>query len=189
LEQLLLMIHRPKIVTLIGKGQSEIKYRNMKDRPLSDELWCINESAVHYNADKIWAMDDLRMELFKSHFVTYLKTCPATIITSKAYPEYPTSIDFPLEELLDYIGDNVTRNLLANTACYALLWAEYVGVEELYCWGIDLGETPPELALATSFMLGRLVRKGVKLHLGKYCKLQNMIILPEGAKYYGYYNN
>lgn len=100
----------------------------------------------------------------------------------------PYSCEFPLQEILGYLGqDELTKKLFVTTVCYALLWAEYIGVEALYLWGLDMGETPPELSLGTAYMLGRLAHKGVEIHLSEKSRLNNLEIQSDYCQYYGYY--
>ncbi len=183
-----------KSVTLLGKGATELHYRFMADKPKTDEVWGVNDIGLVHKLDKLWVMDDLVKSPGKcSHFDEYLKKTKTPIVTSKAYPEYPTSIEFPLQKALNHVGDNMTTRLLGNTIAYACIYAEMCGVKDMYIWGVDftdISELQPfnegYIPLATAFMFGRLVANGMNIHLHEESKLLHLTD-HINSQFYGYY--
>jgi len=55
------------------------------------------------------------------------------VLTSRAYPEFPTSVDYPIREVVAVVGDDVFQ----NTVGYAIGYALWVGVKELWLYGCD----------------------------------------------------
>lgn len=175
---------RPRSIIIIGKGDSELEYR-LGSRPEADEIWGINDVGLIYpDLDKLWAMDDL---------VLLPNPCPFTVecyrnyknpvITSRAYKEFPSSVEFPLEDARQYFCDyDITQRMLASTLAFMLLYAEMTGVIKISLYGVDFTEDIPQLTMATAFMLGRLAHKGVIINLPEKSRLLN---LNENS-FYGY---
>ena len=166
-----------------------MEYRNSKNRPQADEIWCINSLGYHHrDAARIFYMDDMREVPPQDHYAEYLKSCDVPVFTSRAYPEYPTAQDFPINDIVAHIGDDpLTLKLIACTVVHTLIYADYLGVEEISLWGIDCGEDPPELSLATAYTIGRLKGKGMKINVSSGSKLNNITILSDCKQFYGYY--
>jgi len=185
---------RPKSVTLIGKGSSELDYRLMTDKPVTDEVWGVNDIGMVYQLDRLWVMDDLKKSPMKCpYFDEYLRQCNVPIITSRAYPEYPTSVAFPLKSALEHVGEGMTARLFGNTISYACIYAEMIGVTDLYVWGVDftdISDLEPYnegyIPLATAFMFGRLTANGMNIHLSEKSRLLHLTDHIK-SPFYGYY--
>lgn len=172
----------PRSIAIIGKGDSELLYR-FGDRPKTDEAWGINDIGLIYpELDKLWVMDDLKHHPKPDYVTDYYKNCKTPIITSKSYEEFPTSVDFPLQEVREYLCNyDITQHMFASTIAYMLIYAEIIGVMEIYFYGVDFAENNQDLTLATAFCLGRLAQKGVVIKLPKESKILNL-----HRNFYGY---
>jgi len=130
---------RPKTVVLLAHGGS--LYRYFYDVIATagvvpwDEIWCINLIARAVRHDKHFMMDDLRYQVAELYpkFAAELKTTDRPIITSQAYPEFPTSVSFPIKQVVNVLRDD----WFENTACYAIGYALAIGVKELWLYGCD----------------------------------------------------
>lgn len=100
-----------------------------------DEVWTVNSGFWAFNHDKVFIMDDLRVQA--TRYPVYgerLKVHPKPIITSTPYDEFPTAVAYPIQEVVDLIGENAWLN---NTVIYAIAYALLSGVKQLYLYGAD----------------------------------------------------
>lgn len=143
----------PETVALIAMGSSRMNYISeaMKaggPKGIADETWVINKLASVYNHDIVFRMDDLRKprrcNLTKGtnknpnntiHQTQddWMKTHDKPIITSTAYPDYPTSVAYPLEGVINTIG----YSYFLTTPAYAAAFAVHIGVKCLKLYGCD----------------------------------------------------
>ena len=131
---------RPKSVALLGMGPSLRSYMDDSFRKKNlqhfDEVWGVNTVHRIFKCDKIWAMDDLKYGIGHNYpdWASELKLESIPIITSTAYDEFPTSVAYPLEEVINkFKGDD----FFSNTIAYAIAYAALIEVETLCCCGID----------------------------------------------------
>ena len=115
-------------------------------------------------------MDDLRYyeDLEEKKNPDFMKT-KIPVFTSKAYPEYPFMVDYPLEKVLDFhkIG------YFSETIAYAVAFAIMCEVKELHFYGTDYltfeqyeqGNRGDEIGTraGTEFWCGVAHARGVKL--------------------------
>ena len=145
----------PEIVSLVALGQSKNAFfaESMiigNSRGVADEVWVINKMGVLIKHDMLWRMDDMRrvigvndqyyeggnLEEPKTIHETYddfLKSHDRPIVTSTVYPEYPSAVTYPLEEVINTIGYSYFR----TTPAYAAAFAIHIGVKQLRIYGCD----------------------------------------------------
>lgn len=129
---------RPEKVALLGLGASIYDYvahvSSSHGRLKWDEIWALNMGAPMFRHDKLFVMDDLRVQAEKfPDYGRILAQHDKPIITSTPYPEYPQAVSYPLDEVLQKIGDDY----FTNTVCYALGYAILIGVKEITLYGCD----------------------------------------------------
>ena len=86
-------------LAILAKGKTLEKYPG---REGFDEVWGLNQIGQSHALDRLFVMDDLELRLpFYNgpEFPDWLKTYPGRIITSKPYPDWPTSEAFPIYEV------------------------------------------------------------------------------------------
>lgn len=86
-------------ICLLAKGESLNKYPGSDGY---DEVWGLNQVAMSHDLSRVFVMDDLRGRLplwTGPEFPLWLQTYDKPIITSTAYPEWPTSQPFPIEDI------------------------------------------------------------------------------------------
>ena len=132
------LLTKPKKVALVGLGMSRYDYASQiiggYCEQFWDEVWTMNMGLGIFVHDKLFVMDDLRIQAGKfPHYGRKLSTHDRPIITSQSYPEFPMSINLPIQEICTKIGDDY----FVNTACYTIAYAIYIGVEELTLYGCD----------------------------------------------------
>jgi len=155
------LLTRPRAVALLAMGESRREYINQfilrNNGSAWDETWAIGAIGLVYNHDKMFVMDDLRVLSGKKEveWAGLLKDHQKPIITSAVYPEYPTSVRYPIEEVVKKVNDEYFTNTIAYAIGYALL----IGVKELNLYGCDF--TYPDRHVAESgaqnvaYLLGR----------------------------------
>ena len=130
-------------------------------------------------------MDDLRRVAQRfPKWAEELKTIGTPIMTCRAYPEFKSSVAYPLEEVKNFIHDD----LFTTTVAYAIAYASYIRVEELYLYGCDYWY--PESAAVepgigeVSFLLGIAREKGMKFFIPQSSTLLNafMVRLDKNTK-------
>ncbi len=188
---------RPQTVALIGLGPSLHEFiteRSRKGTPHKvDEVWGINTAARSIRCDKVWMMDDLRrLEKRFPEWTHELARIDAPIMTCRAYPDYPTSIEYPIDAVLNDIQDD----LFTTTVAYAIAYAIHIKVEELWIYGCDFwyphGNVMEHGIGGASYLLGMAKERGINFKIPNTSTLldSNMVDMREdktvGRPLYGY---
>lgn len=129
---------RPQSVAIVALGPSSkdfITARAHKNSALLvDEVWAVNSGAEVFACDKVWLMDDLRkMQQRYPGWAQRLRSLDKPIVTCRHYDEWPTSVEYPLNDVLHCIRDDY----FTNTVAYAIAYAILTRVEDLYLFGCD----------------------------------------------------
>lgn len=91
------------------------------------EIWTLNRGITSIMHDKMFAMDDLRwLEHKDKHYGKVLRKHDKPIVTSTVYPEFPTSVAYPYNEVCEFIGDDIFN---VNTVSYMLAFALFLRVK------------------------------------------------------------
>lgn len=142
------MRQTPKRVAILGLGPSVAQYLELTKRAGGrhkhfDETWCINALGDVFACDVVFHMDDVRIQEIRAAaapdsniaaMLAWLKTHPGPVITSRAHPDYPGLVEFPLQEFLQQVDGSAYFN---STAAYAIAYAIFIGVEHLAVFGND----------------------------------------------------
>lgn len=131
----------PKKVALVGLGGSRHAFGNhtMKQGYQEktwrwDEVWTMNAGFQVYFHDRVFLMDDMRVQAKRYPLIAdMLKKHDKPIFTSTVYPEFLSAVRFPIEEVVKKLG----TDFLNNTASYAIAYAMATGVEDLFLYGCD----------------------------------------------------
>lgn len=138
----------PDRVAILGLGPTLEAYVDVAKRlgargVLVDEVWGINAAADVIICDRVFHMDDVRVQEARAAakpesniaaMLTWLRTHPGPIYTSVPHPDYPGTVAYPLEEVLNGLGGVAYFN---STAAYAVAYAVHIGVKQLYLFGCD----------------------------------------------------
>ncbi len=135
-----------------------------------DEIWCINAMGGILKHDRLFHMDDIRIQERRAEnngsikgMLNWMKNSDKPIVTSRAHPDYPSTEDFPLEEVIKCIG----LPYFNSTAAYAIAYAIYIGVEKMAIYGCDF--TYPDAHIAESgrgcveFLMGIAGSRGIEV--------------------------
>lgn len=186
-------------IAILGLGPSLEEYLNITKRlggrrAYCDETWGINAVGGVVQCDRIFHMDDVRIQQVRAtarpdsniaRMLEWMRRHPGPIYTSRGHPDYPGLVEYPLEEVVN----EFRHPYLNNTAAYALAYALYIGVEKVSIFGCDY--TYPDAHDAEQgrgcleFWLGIAAARGVKLAMPKVSSLMDACY-PQQRRLYGY---
>ena len=189
----------PAKVALLGLGPSIALYLDTAKRlggrrKIADETWAINALGDVFAADRVFHMDDIRVQMARAAaspdsniaaMVEWLRQHPGPIYTSTPHPEFPGMVEFPLEDVLN----RVPFTYFNNTCSYAIAFAVFLGVKKLSLWGIDF--TYPDAHSAekgrgcVEFWLGYAAARGMQLEIAGTSTLMDANVAP-AERWYGY---
>lgn len=159
-----------------------------------DEVWAINALGDVLQCDRIFHMDDVRVQEIRAKarprsniavMLGWMRKHPGPIYTSRRHPDYPGLVDFPLEAVINSSGIAYFN----NTAAYAVAYAVHIGVKKITCFGMDY--TYPDAHAAekgracTEFHLGIAKARGIRIGLPDKTSLMDAIC-GEQERLYGY---
>ena len=189
----------PKHVVILGLGPSLERYIDMTKRlggrhVLADEVWGINAVGDVIQCDRIFHMDDVRIQEIRAaaapesniaEMLKWMKTHPGPIITSWAHADYPGLVEFPLEEVVNDVGYAYFNSTVAYAAAYAI----HLKVEKLSFFGCDFSFANSHLAekgrACLEFWIGMAAARGIQLALPTNTSLMDACE-PDDARLYGY---
>ena len=189
----------PQHVAILGLGPSvrqflELTKRMGGRRAFCDEVWGINALGDVFVCDRIFHMDDVRVQEIRSaarpdsniaHMLRWLKTHPGPVVTSRAHPDYPGLVEFPLEAVLNEFPDAYFN----STAAYAIAYALHLGVKKISVFGFDFSYVDCHDAekgrACVEFWLGLASAHGVQLALPRTTSLMDAMY-PQDKRFYGY---
>lgn len=190
---------RGKHVAILGLGPSVDQYLDITKRQggrskFCDEVWAINALGNVFDCDLVFHMDDVRIQEIRAAaapasniaaMLKWLKTSKVPVVTSRAHPDYPALVEFPLEDVLNHLG----HDYFNNTAAYAVALAIHVGVTELSLFGMDYTYANVHDAekgrACVEFWCGQAHARGIKIHLPKNTSLMDANT-SRAARLYGY---
>jgi hypothetical protein len=163
-------------LTIVGLGKSVydwVNYQWLNFEP-EQEIWTINAGATVFRHDIVFDMHSERWiaEMDEATLIrvmrrrSWLKSHDKPIYMPKAMPEFPTSVTYPLEDVIQKTGSCYFSTGIA----YMLAMALCCGVKQLMLWGCDFSydrnsNSHDEQGRACAeYWVGRLV--GAGCHVG-----------------------
>lgn len=186
-------------VAILGLGPSVNQYLELTKRfggrrAYCDETWGINALGDVFACDRIFHMDDVRIQQIRAEakpdsniarMLDWLKTTQIPVVTSRSHPEYPALEEFPLADVLM----RFPLGYFNSTAAYAIAFALRRGAKKISCFGMDFtyaDVTDAEKGRAcVEFWLGIAAEMGVELALPKTTSLLDAYH-SQGDRFYGY---
>ena len=189
----------PGHITILGLGPSLEDYTNITRRMggrhrYCDQVWAMNALGSIIQCDKIFHMDDVRIQAIRGEakpdgntaaMLEWMKSCAIPIITSRPHPDYPCLQAFPLKEVLNTFNTGYFN----STAAYAVAYAIWSGAEKISLFGCDY--TYPDAHDAekgracVEFWLGMAAERGIKLVVPRSSTLLDAIH-SQAERFYGY---
>lgn len=188
-----------KHVAILGLGPSVAEYLNLVKRlggrsKFCDEVWTINALGDVFDCDLIFHMDDVRIQEVRAAaapgsniaaMLPWLKRSRVPVMTSRAHPDYPALVEFPLEAVLNNLG----HEYFNSTAAYAIAYAIHTGVSRLSVFGMDFSYSNVHKSekgrACVEYWLGQAHARGMHLSFPAATSLMDSC---EGrkARLYGY---
>ena len=189
----------PKHVAILGLGPSLDQYLEITKRGgglhhFCDETWAINALGDVFACDLVFHMDDVRIQEIRAAakpdsniaaMLKWIKTSPVPVVTSRAHPDYPALVEYPLEDVLNRFG----HEYFNNTAPYAIAFAIHIGAKEISVFGMDY--TYPNVHDAekgracVEYWLGQAHARGIKINLPKTTSMMDACY-ERASRLYGY---
>jgi SAM-dependent methyltransferase len=189
----------PSRIAILGLGPSLERYSDHVKRmggrkAFADEVWAINALGDLYACDRVFHMDDLRIQQLRAAavpgsniaaMVDWLRRHPGPVYTSQLVEGFPGLVEFPLEAVINSTG----KAYFNSTAAYAVAYAVHIGVQEINLFGIDFSYAHAHHAekgrACVEFWLGMAAARGILIGVPETTSLLDTI---EGhdAKFYGY---
>lgn len=189
----------PKHVCILGMGPSLRVYPEITKRVggrsnFCDEVWAINALGEVYDCDKVFHMDDVRIQEIRAAarpdsniaaMLAWLKRSRVPVMTSRDHPDYPALIEFPLEDVINNLG----WAYFNSTAAYAVAYAIHIGVEKISCYGMDYtyldAHTAEKGRACVEYWLGFARARGIKVSMPNATSLMDACYSQE-ERLYGY---
>lgn len=189
----------PAHVAIVGLGPSAAQYvsitRGMGGRhKFCDETWVINAFGDVLACDRIFHMDDVRVQEVRAEaapdsniaaMLTWLRTHAGPVITSRTHPGYPGLVAFPLEEVLN----EHPFGYFNSTAAYAVAYAIWLGVKKITLFGFDFtypnAHDAEKGRACVEFWLGIAAARGIQLSMPKTTSLMDALH-QQAERFYGY---
>lgn len=193
----------PEHVAILGLGPSVTTFLELTKRlggrsSYCDEVWGINAIGDVFNCDRVFHMDDLRVQEARAvanpdgniaGMIKWLKTHPGPIYTSVKRDGYPGLVEFPLADVLSGAYDQNGAPYFNSTAAYAIVYAIHIGVKRMSLFGIDY--TLPNVhsgekgRACCEFWLGVAASRGIEITVPEQTTLLDACA-PERELLYGY---
>ena len=186
-------------VAILGLGPSVRQYLELTKRcggrrAFCDETWGINALGDVFICDRIFHMDDVRIQQIRAdakpesniaRMLDWLKTTATPVVTSRPHADYPALEEFPLAEVLTMMP----LGYFNSTAAYAVAYAIYVGATKITCFGMDFTYADANHAekgrACVEFWLGIAAARGIELGMPKTTSLMDAYN-PRAQRFYGY---
>lgn len=189
----------PAHVAILGMGPSVAQYLEITKRAggrkkFCDETWGINAMGDVYACDRIFHMDDVRIQEVRAAarpdsniaaMLEWMRQHPGPIYTSRLHPDYPGLVEFPLEEVINDLG----YTYFNSTAAYAVAFAVAANVKKISLFGIDYTYANAHHAekgrACLEFYLGIAAARGIKISIPRISSLMDACY-PASEHTYGY---
>ena len=189
----------PAHVVIIGLGPSAESYMDCvkrigNRRRFADEVWAINALGDVLQCDRIFHLDDLRVQEIRAkarpdsniaYMIEWMRKHPGPIYTSRLHPDYPGLVEFPLEDVINSCGIAYFN----NTAAYAVAYAVHIGVKQITMFGCDYtyfnSHDAEKGRACTEFHLGNAKARGILIGLPDNTSLMDSLSV-EQDRMYGY---
>lgn len=190
----------PERVAIIGLGPSCEAFVDHAKRlgarkKIADEVWAINALGDILRCDRVFHMDDIRVQLARAErrpdsniaaMVEWLRTHKGPVYTSRPHPDFPGLVEYPLEAVVNSCCGMVYFN---STAAYAVAFAIHLGVREISLWGCDFtyphAHDAEKGRACVEFYLGIAKARGIEIALPDNTALMDALA-AEADRLYGY---
>jgi SAM-dependent methyltransferase len=188
-----------KHIAIVGLGPSATEYLRITRghggrHKFCDETWTINALGDVFACDRVFHMDDVRIQEIRAKalpdsniaaMLSWMKTHPGPIITSRAHPDYPGLVEFPFEDVVN----DCPFGYFNGTAAYAVAYAIYRKVGKISLFGCDFtypnAHDAEKGRACVEFWLGFAAERGIKLSVPKTTSLLDACH-TQAERFYGF---
>lgn len=188
-----------KHIAILGLGPSLSTYVEHAKRvggrqAFCDEVWGINAVGGVVQCDRIFHMDDVRIQQIRAearpgsniaNMLDWMKTCNVPIMTSRRHIDYPSLVEMPLEEIVN----DLNFVYFNNTAAWAMAWAIHTNAAKVTLFGCDYtypnAHDAEKGRACLEFWIGYGAARGVKVGLPKTTTLMDSMY-DNQQRLYGY---
>ena len=150
------------------------------------EIWSVNNLYKFIpRTDRIFQLHRKDLLIGEHHGVTgrehleYLQNCGIPIYMQEHYEDIPTSIKYPLEEMIEEfgmprLGDEHTKDAyFTNTISFMIALAIHEGFDEIHIFGVDMAVAVEyrEQRPSCEYYIGIAKGKGIKIVMPAECDL------------------
>lgn len=159
------MVPRRKKVAIVGFASNTLHLVPWFDPEF--EIWGLNQGYAHMlrRADRWFEMHmpEATADVRDPDYLTFLKNCPIPIYMIQQFDEYPTSLRYPIEDAIQYVGQDYFMSSIA----YMLVLAAMEEFEEIHIYGVNLaiGDEYFYEKPNAEFIIGLLRGRGVKVYV------------------------
>jgi hypothetical protein len=189
----------PKHIAILALGPSlgqyaELTKRMGSRRKFCDETWGINAVADTYQCDRVFHMDDVRIQEMRAAaapnsniaaMLPWLKAHPGPVYTSRTHPDYPGLVEMPIEAMINDLGFAYFN----STAAWAVAYAIYIGAGKITLFGFDFTYANAHHAekgrACVEFWLGIAHGRGIKISVPRKSSLMDACN-AQAERLYGY---
>lgn len=186
-------------IAILGLGPSLKDYVDLVKRlggrsKAFDQVWAINALGDVLACDLVFHMDDVRIQQVRAGakpasniaaMLDWLKASPVPVMTSRAHPDYPALVEFPIEDALNRLGFDYFN----STASYAIAYAIMVGASKISCFGMDFtypnAHDAEKGRACVEFWLGQAAARGIRIGLPRASTLMDACY-SRAERLYGY---
>lgn len=189
----------PEHISIVALGPSSQHYveviKGIGGRhAFCDEVWAINAMGNVVDCDRIFHMDDVRIQELRAiarpkgniaNMLKWMRLHPGPIYTSRVHSDYPGLVEYPLEAVINDFG----YDYFNNTVSYAVALAIHIGVKKITFWGIDFSYEHSHHAekgrANVEYWIGRAMERGIKIATTPKSTLLDACV-PRSERLYGY---
>lgn len=184
-------------VSIVALGPSSLSYVQMMEglggrHAFCDEVWGINSYGDVLACDRVFHMDDVKVQEQRSannpkigRMIESLKRFSGPVVTSRAYPDYPNFVAYPLEDVINAVGTPYFN----CTPAYAIAYAIYLGVRRISLFGLDFtwpnAHDAEQGRACCEYWVGRAMQRGIEVFVCNTSSLMDANV-PSDLKFYGY---
>lgn len=148
-------------IAILAKGPSLARFEGS-----FDQVWGLNQLGKSHDLDLLFVMDDLihRMPAWDPDFPEWLKSYDKPIVTSKAYEEWPTSTEYPIQEHCFEFGIPLGLAMY-STVDYMLAYGILNRVDEMHLYGVDCSHPKREerARVSIAMWIGVAQSRGIRV--------------------------
>ena len=133
----------------------------------SFELWGLNQGHMNFprRADRWFEMHqpEATADIRDPNYLEFLAKVQIPVYMIQQYDEYPTSIRYPIEDAINYVG----QDYFTSSVAFMLVLAAMEGFEEIHIYGVNLaiGDEYFYEKPNAEYLIGLLRGRGIRVYV------------------------